>query len=57
MIEVTKVKDLPYPVVCYGCGKRADEKGIRIVVHNPARLRGEVIYLCSKCRSELHEKI
>lgn len=57
MIEVTKVKDLPYPVVCYGCGKRADEKGIRIEAYNPARLRGAVIYLCDKCRRELYEKI
>ena len=57
MITIMNVKDLPYPTKCYGCGKRNENGGIRIEVSNPARLRGEVIYLCDKCRQELKEKI
>lgn len=57
MIKVEYISELPYPVICYGCGKKADEKGVRIGVSNPARVRGKVIYLCSDCRRELYMKI
>ena len=57
MIVVNYVLELPYPVVCYGCGKKSDEYGVRIEVKNPTRIKGEVIYLCSDCRRELYEKI
>jgi len=57
MITIMNVKDLPYPTKCYGCGKRNENGGIRIEVQNPARHRGEVIYLCDECRQALKEKI
>ena len=57
MINVKYVSDLPYPTVCYGCGKKNDEKGIRIEVKSNFRARGEIIYLCDTCRRELYEKI
>ena len=57
MISVMYTKDLPYPTVCYGCGKKNDEKGVRIEVKNPERMRGEILYLCDECRRELYEKI
>ena len=57
MISVMYTKDMPYPTVCYGCGKKNDENGIRIEAKNPERLRAEILYLCSECRCELYEKI
>lgn len=57
MISVMYTKDLPYHTVCYGCGKKNDENGIRIEAKSPERLRTEILYLCSKCRRELYEKI
>ena len=57
MITIQYTNKLPYPTACYGCGKKNDEKGIRIEVKNPDRMRGEILYLCSECRLELYEKI
>ena len=57
MIKVDYVEDIDYLVVCYGCGARVGEKGVRIEVYDPARLRGAVVYLCDTCRRELYEKI
>ncbi len=57
MIEVIYTSEVPYPTVCYGCGKKNDDKGIRITAKNPGRIRGSVLYLCSECRRELYEKI
>ena len=57
MIEVIYTSEVPYPTVCYGCGKKNDDKGIRITAKNPGRIRGSVLYLCSECRRGLYEKI
>ena len=57
MISVMYTKDMPYPTVCYGCGKKNDETGIRIEVKTPERRGGEILYLCNECRRELYEKI
>ena len=57
MIDVQYATELPYPTICYGCGKMNDDKTIRIAVKNP-RMRGAtVVFLCDACRRELHEKI
>lgn len=57
MIDVQYATKLPLPTICYGCGKRNDDKTIRIEVKNP-RMRGiTVAFLCDACRRELREKI
>ena len=57
MIKVIYTSELPYPTVCYGCGKKNDDRGVRIEARNPTRIRGNVLYLCDKCRRELWEKL
>ena len=57
MISVMYTKDMPYPTVCYGCGKKNDENGIRIEAKSPGRLRTEILYLCSECREVLRMEL
>ena len=57
MIKVIYTSELPYPTVCYGCGKKNDDRGVRIEARNPTRIRGNVLYLCDKCHRELWEKL
>lgn len=57
MIDVQYVMELPYQTTCFGCGKKNDDKGIKIEIKSPHRMRGTVVYLCDACRRELYEKI
>ena len=57
MIDVQYANELPYSTMCFGCGKKNDDKGIKIEIKSPVRIRGTVVYLCEACRRELYEKI